>query len=97
MKTFKKHLNRYLQDPKFREMYNEEKELIELSLRLQEARRKAGIPQERIAAQARLTQQQLSKIEGGENCNIKTYLRASHAMGFRLTLKPIRRSLSHAN
>lgn len=93
MKTFRKHLNECLKDGAFRKLYDEEKELLRLSLALQEARKNAGISQEEIAEQARLTQQQISKLENGENCNIMTYLKASQAIGFKLTLQPRRRTV----
>ena len=98
MKTFRKHLDKHLKDPKFRELFNEEKELVELSLKLQSVRKKSGITQNQIAEKTHLTQQQLSKIEGGENCNIMTYLKASRAVGYKLTLEPIKlnRRLAHA-
>jgi len=90
MKTFRKHLNECLKDDDFKELYHEEKELLRLSLALQEARKNAGISQNEIAQQANLTQQQVSKLENGENCNIMTYLKASQAVGFKLTLQPRR-------
>jgi hypothetical protein len=33
--------------------------------------------------------EQLSKLESGENCNILTYLKASRALGYKLTIQPI--------
>jgi HTH-type transcriptional regulator/antitoxin HipB len=87
MKTFKSHLHQSLKDEKFKEIYNEEKELLKLSLALQDARKKAGISQQEIAHQANLTQQQVSKLENGDNCTIMTYLKASRAIGFSLTLR----------
>jgi HTH-type transcriptional regulator / antitoxin HipB len=90
MKTFRNHLNQSLKDPLFKEMYNEEKELLRLSLALNDARKKAGISQQEIAHLANLTQQQVSKLENGENCNIMTYLKASHAIGAKIIVQPRR-------
>ena len=84
MRTFKKHLRESLKDKKFKEVYDEEKELLALSLAMHEARKKAGLSQAEIAEKAHLTQQQVSKIEKGENCNIMTYMKVSHAVGFRI-------------
>jgi len=99
MKTFKRHLAESLKEPKFKEMFDEEKELIALSMKLHEARQKMGASQGEIARNMHLTQQQFSKIENGENCNIMTYLKASHAIGYRLTLEPIKRGhrLAHTS
>jgi DNA-binding XRE family transcriptional regulator len=87
MKTFRKHLHESLKDKKFKEVYDEEKELLALSLAMHEARKKAGLSQAEIAGKAHLTQQQVSKIEKGENCNILTYMKVSHAIGFRIALQ----------
>ena len=42
MKTFKKHLEGKLTDKEFREMFDEERDLLEISLQLQEARKISG-------------------------------------------------------
>jgi DNA-binding XRE family transcriptional regulator len=87
MKTFKNHLRETLKDKKFKEAYDEEKELLALSLAMHEARKKAGLSQAEIAEKAHLTQQQVSKIEKGENCNIMTCMKVSHAIGFKIGLQ----------
>jgi DNA-binding XRE family transcriptional regulator len=87
MKTFKNHLQKSLKDKTFKEVYDEEKELLALSLAMHEARKKAGLSQAEIAGKAHLTQQQVSKIEKGENCNIMTYMKVSHAAGFQIGLQ----------
>jgi HTH-type transcriptional regulator / antitoxin HipB len=86
MKTLKAHLAQSLKNEKFKEMFDEEKELIEFSLQLQEGRKKAGLSQKDLAEAAHLTQQQVSKVENGTNCNIMTYLKASRAIGFQVRL-----------
>jgi HTH-type transcriptional regulator/antitoxin HipB len=92
MKTFKKHLAESLRSQKFQEIYDEEKELLQLSFMLQDARLKAGITQKEIARQANLTQQQVSKLENGDNCTILTYLKAGQAVGLKFSLRPARKS-----
>ncbi|HAJ78964.1 MAG TPA: XRE family transcriptional regulator [Fibrobacteres bacterium] len=86
MKTLKAHLNDSLKNEKFKELYEEEKELLNVSLKLQKAREQAGFSQKELAEAAHLTQQQVSKIENGENCNILTYLKASRAIGLNFSL-----------
>jgi HTH-type transcriptional regulator/antitoxin HipB len=86
MRTLKAHLAQSLKNEKLKEMYNEEKELLEFSLQLQEGRKKAGLSQRDLAEAAHLTQQQVSKVENGTNCNIMTYLKASRAIGFQMRL-----------
>ncbi|HCL55630.1 MAG TPA: XRE family transcriptional regulator [Spirochaetia bacterium] len=84
MKTFKKHLNEKLNDIKFQEMYDEEKKLLEISLKIHDEREKHGLSQNEVAKKAHITQQQLSKIENGENCNVLTLLKVCHALGLKL-------------
>jgi HTH-type transcriptional regulator / antitoxin HipB len=85
MKTLKSHLIESLKNKKIREIFEEEKELLEMSLKLNEERKKAGVSQKALAEAAHLTQQQVSKVENGENCNILTYLKASRAIGLKLS------------
>jgi transcriptional regulator with XRE-family HTH domain len=87
MKTFRKHLNRKLPGKEFKEMYDEERELLEFSLKLLEARKKMGLTQQEVAHRAQITQQQLSRLESGMNCNMATFLRVCHALHVRLNLK----------
>jgi len=87
MRTFRKHLNKKLENSKFKKVYNEEKEILDLSLQILKMRKQNGISQQDLAERAQITQQQLSKIENGINCNIKTFLRVCQALGFRLGLK----------
>jgi len=84
MKTFKKHLNEKLDNPDFQEIYDEEKKLLEISLRIHDEREKNGLSQNEVAKKAHITQQQLSKIENGENCNILTLLKVCNALGLEL-------------
>jgi DNA-binding XRE family transcriptional regulator len=88
MKTFKKHLQKTLKDKKLKEAYDEEKDLLALTLAMHEARKKAGLSQADIAEKAKLTQQQVSKIEKGIDCNITTFLKVCKAMGFRRIIQP---------
>jgi DNA-binding XRE family transcriptional regulator len=98
MTSFNKYLKEQLKDSTFNEAFKEEKELRELAFKLNEERLKKGKTQSAVAKEAHLTQQQYSKIENGENCNIMTYLKASRAIGYKLTLEPIKqpRRLAHA-
>ncbi len=87
MKTFRKHLDAKLKDDELKEMYNEEREMLEISFQLLNARKKLGLSQEELAKRAHITQQQLSKIESGMNCNLSTFLRVCHALRVKLNLR----------
>ncbi len=80
MRTFEKHLSVKLKNEKFKKLYEEEKKLIELSIMLHKQREKKGLNQKEVARNAHITQQQLSKIENGENCNILTFLKVCSSL-----------------
>lgn len=86
MQTFAAHLKEKLQDERFRKLYKEERQLAELSLHLVVARDKSGRSQKEVAQQAKVTQQQLSKLENGISCNVTTLLKVCNALGLKLEL-----------
>jgi len=86
MKTFRKHLNEKFKDERFSRFYAEERQLAELSLRILNAREKQGLSQKEVAQKAKVTQQQLSKVENGINCNLKTFLKVCNALDLKVDL-----------
>ena len=84
MKSFDKHLNSKLKDKKFKEQFDAEKELLSLSLQLLKYREQLGISQKELATKANITQQQLSKIENGINCNIGTFIKVCSALNLKI-------------
>ncbi len=87
MRTFRRHLKEELQDEHFRKLYQEEKRLAQLSLRLHAAREGLGLSQKEVAQKANISQQQLSKLEHGANCNITTFLKVCDALGVGIELE----------
>ena len=87
MRTFRKHLQEELKDKQFRKLYQEEKQLAQLSLHLHTAREGLGLSQQEVAKKARVSQQQLSKLEHGANCNITTFLKVCDALGVKIELE----------
>jgi ribosome-binding protein aMBF1 (putative translation factor) len=84
--TFKEHLKEELKNPKFKKHYDEEKRLLELGLAITVAREQKGLSQKELAQKSHVTQQQLSKIENGVNCNMLTFIKVSSALGLGLTV-----------
>ena len=84
--TFKEHLNQKMKNAHFKKVYEEEKHLLELGLLIIKAREQKGLTQRELAQKSQVTQQQLSKIENGINCNMLTFLKVSSALGLGLTL-----------
>lgn len=87
MRSFKKHLRERLKDTKFRKLYEEEKKLAELSLKILDTREHLGLSQKEVARKAKVTQQQLSKLENGINCTVTTFLKVCNALGIKVELE----------
>ena len=87
MMTFASHLKEKLKNKRFKRMYEEEKELLDISLKILEARREQNLSQAELANRAHITQQQLSRIENGMNFNIKTLLKLCDALNLALDFK----------
>lgn len=87
MMTFDSHLKKKLKNKRFKRMYEEEKELLDISLKILEARREQNLSQAELANRAHITQQQLSRIENGMNFNIKTLLKLCDALNLSLDFK----------
>ena len=83
---YKEHLNEALKDAQFKKAFDEEKYLLELGLLIAEAREQHGLSQRELALKSHVTQQQLSKIENGINCNLLTFIKVSSTLGLDLTL-----------
>ncbi|MDR0656915.1 MAG: helix-turn-helix transcriptional regulator [Treponema sp.] len=86
MKKFKDYLNEELKNPQFKQAFEEEKHLLELGTAIAEAREKLGLSQKELAHKCNVTQQQLSKIENGINCNLLTFVKVSSTLGLTINL-----------
>jgi len=84
--SFRKHLAEEMKNPEFKKAYEEEKRLLDLSYAIVKAREESGLTQKELAQKSHVTQQQLSKIENGVNCNMLTFIRVSNALGLGLTI-----------
>jgi DNA-binding XRE family transcriptional regulator len=84
--SFRKFLAEEMKNPEFKKAFEEEKRLLALSYAIVEAREKHGLTQKELAEKSHVTQQQLSKIENGVNCNMRTFIKVSNALGLGLTV-----------
>lgn len=87
MRSFSEHLEEKLKNRHFKELYEEERQLAELSLRVMSTRENLGLSQADVAHKAKVTQQQVSKIEKGINCNFTTFLKVCNALGIKVDLE----------
>jgi DNA-binding XRE family transcriptional regulator len=86
MESYRDHLNEQLVNPRFKKLYEDEKYLLELGLRIAETRQQLGISQQELAKKSHITQQQLSKIENGYNCNLLTFIKVLSTLGLSVSL-----------
>ena len=84
--NYKEHLAEEMKNPEFRKAFEEEKRLLALSYAIVAAREKHGLTPKELAEKSHVTQQQLSKIENGINCNMLTFIKVSNALGLGLTV-----------
>jgi len=68
-------------DPEFDSRIRAQKLRVDMAVAIAKKREVEGFSQKVIANTAHLTQQQISKIENGENCNIDTYFKVMAALG----------------
>ena len=87
MKTLKEHLEGKLRQDRFRRLFAEEKQLAQLSIQILQVRQHLGLSQQEVAKKAKVTQQQLSKLEHGANCNVSTFLKVCNALGVSVELE----------
>lgn len=87
MRSFRGHLQEKLKSERFKRLYEEERQLAELSLNLLKVREKKGLSQQEVAKKAKVTQQQLSKLENGINCNMSTFLKVCNALELKVDLE----------
>jgi DNA-binding XRE family transcriptional regulator len=86
MTSYRDHLNDEMKNPQFKQAFEEEKYLLALGLKIAETRDKLGLSQTELAQKCHITQQQLSKIENGINCNLLTFVRVSSALGLTINV-----------
>lgn len=89
MQDFADHIEQKLKDERFRKMYEEERQMAELAVRLALARDRSGKSQKDVAREARITQQQLSRLENGARCNVNTLLKVCKVLGLTLELREV--------
>lgn len=87
MMSFRRHLEEKLEDDRLGLLYEEERQLAGLSLTILDTREHLGLSQREVARRAKITQQQVSKVEHGVNCNIATFLRVCNALGIKIDLE----------
>jgi len=88
MIRFRDDLKNKLKDKKFAEGFEKELHAARLAVEIALAREDQGMSQSALASRARITQQQLSKVENARACKLETVMKVADALGMELTLRP---------
>lgn len=75
-----------LEDENFKEGYMAEKAILDSSVALYEARKKAGLSQRELATLSHVPQSTIARIERGHNTSVETMSKLAFAMGKRLSI-----------
>ncbi len=86
---FDKYLNEQLKDPEFAAVFDEEKEKIDLAIKILKVRQEAGLSQKDLAERIGTTQSVIARMENPEytGYSIRMLRRIAAALGARLMIK----------
>ena len=91
MESVNKHIKEQVKDPYFRKLYEFEQQKLEVAHVLIEYRIKHNLTQKDLAKKMGVTQQYISKVEGGDFSNLKAVIILLFLIGFKvkLDIRPI--------
>ena len=89
LESVDKHLKEKLKDPYFKELYELEEQKLDIVKRIVDYRVKHGLNQKQLAQRVGVTQQHISKIEGGDFANVMTLEKLLLAIGYTVQMKVI--------
>lgn len=85
---FEKQMKEYMKNPEFKEAYETEWMLHEFAEQLASERKKKHITQKGLAKKTGMKQQEVSRIErGDQNAKVGTLLRLANGVGKKLIVK----------
>ena len=96
MKSLQEHLRKELANEGFRKGYEREVLLAKLAVQIAKRREGRGLTQAQLAKLARITQQQISKVEhaGAAGFNVNTLIRLCDALDLEISLRQRRAPVS---
>lgn len=81
-------LEKIRKHPDYERIYKEEDQLLDIAIKLAEAREKKKISQKKLAELAETNQSVVSRIESGvENLSLKKLFRIANALGVKVNIK----------
>lgn len=84
--NFKDYLNQQLQDPQFKQEFENETTKLESAVALTHVRKEAGLTQRELASVSKVPQSTIARIETGANTSVDTLTKIANALGKKLTV-----------
>lgn len=84
--NFKDYLYQQLQDPQFKQEFENETTKMESAVALTHVRKEAGLTQRELATVSKVPQSTIARIETGANTSIDTLTKIANALGKKLTV-----------
>ncbi len=86
---FQRFKEKVLRNPRVRRAYEEGLTDLRIAVRLAELREKRGMTQTQLAAKIKTSPAVISRIERGDNVELKTLLRVAAALNARLSIEAL--------
>ncbi len=88
VRTFKSRLQEDLKDPEFKRHYDEERQALQLAMKITALREQKGLSQQQLAKLMGTSQQAISRIESGEyeGFTLKTLEKVAEATGMKVKI-----------
>ncbi len=87
--TFRDHLKEMLKDPQFKELYELDKQKLEVVKKIITYRVKHKLNQRQLAKQIGVSQQHISNIENGEFSSISTLEKVLLGIGYSVKIEAV--------
>ena len=84
--NFKDYLNQPLQDPQFKQEFENETTKLESAIAVTHVRKEAGLTQRELANVSKVPQSTIARIETGANTSVDTLTKIANALGKKLTV-----------
>ncbi len=88
VRTFQSRLREGLKDPEFKRHYDEERQALQLAMKITALREQKGLSQQQLAKLMGTSQQAISRIESGEyeGFTLKTLEKVAAATGMKVKI-----------
>ena len=84
--NFKDYWNQQLQDPQFKQEFENETTKLESAIAVTHVRKEAGLTQRELANVSKVPQSTIARIETGANTSVDTLTKIANALGKKLTV-----------